>query len=330
MPRGAQVRTRLDSFPAAIGRAYNNDIILDDPYVCPRHLRIERDAQGQLVIEDVGSVNSTTVASVGTANGGGGGGGGGNGDRLSRVVLRSGLELRVGRTTLRFWDPEHPVAATLVNADGAVQTRGAGSAVGALLVCAVAFGALTIDAWLGSYDRTSLAKHAADSVGWISALATWAGVWALATRVVRHRFHFLAHLVVASAVTVGFIALSAVSEWAAFLDPDAGLDGLLWVVLGIPLAAALFAGHLAFASALSRRARWRVAASIIGGAAGVFALGAYADRAEFSTSLEYSSAIKPAKGWARTVSLDEFIRATGELEAQVDSLATREPPGGKP
>ena len=44
---------------ASIGRGYDNDVILDDPYVARRHLRYSRDEAGQLVAEDLGSINGT-------------------------------------------------------------------------------------------------------------------------------------------------------------------------------------------------------------------------------------------------------------------------------
>ena len=40
-----------------IGRGYDNDVVLDDPYVAPRHLRVFRGATGTLVAEDAGSAN---------------------------------------------------------------------------------------------------------------------------------------------------------------------------------------------------------------------------------------------------------------------------------
>ena len=30
-------RTRIDSFPIHIGRAYSNEVVIDDAYVCPAH-----------------------------------------------------------------------------------------------------------------------------------------------------------------------------------------------------------------------------------------------------------------------------------------------------
>ena len=36
-------RVRVDSFPIQVGRAYSNHVVINDPYVCPVHLAIERD-----------------------------------------------------------------------------------------------------------------------------------------------------------------------------------------------------------------------------------------------------------------------------------------------
>jgi len=40
-----------------IGRGYDNDVLIDDPYVASRHLRIVRDASGALMAIDPGSAS---------------------------------------------------------------------------------------------------------------------------------------------------------------------------------------------------------------------------------------------------------------------------------
>jgi pSer/pThr/pTyr-binding forkhead associated (FHA) protein len=50
-------RVRIAGEEATIGRGYDNDVIVDDPYVAARHLRVSRDEAGQLVAKDLGSVN---------------------------------------------------------------------------------------------------------------------------------------------------------------------------------------------------------------------------------------------------------------------------------
>ncbi len=50
-------RQRFTSTPITIGRAYDNDVVLDDPHVAAHHLRIVRSDAGVLTAEDLGSRN---------------------------------------------------------------------------------------------------------------------------------------------------------------------------------------------------------------------------------------------------------------------------------
>ena len=50
-------RVGVAEFPVTVGRAYTNQLILDDPYVCPAHAVIECDEQGAVRVRDLGSVN---------------------------------------------------------------------------------------------------------------------------------------------------------------------------------------------------------------------------------------------------------------------------------
>lgn len=66
-----------------IGRGAQADFIVEAPLVSRLHCRITADATGQLVMEDLGSTNGTTV----------------NGTPTARAVLRAGDALGVGRVT---------------------------------------------------------------------------------------------------------------------------------------------------------------------------------------------------------------------------------------
>ena len=46
-------RRPIDYFPIHIGRAYNNEVVIDDPYVCPAHVAIELDDRGSLIARDL-------------------------------------------------------------------------------------------------------------------------------------------------------------------------------------------------------------------------------------------------------------------------------------
>src|SRR5215813_9914158 len=93
--RDVATRLRLEGPEARIGRGYDNDVVVDDPYVAAQHLRIFRDDAGRLVAEDVGSANGMFLDR--------------GKDRLERIVLDGKLPIRIGQTFLRVRDRTHEV-----------------------------------------------------------------------------------------------------------------------------------------------------------------------------------------------------------------------------
>ena len=89
-------RERIEGAEARIGRAFDNDVVVDDPYVAPHHLRIFRGADGELVAEDLGTLNGL-YREHGAV-------------RVPRLALATEPGIRIGRTILRVHDAAHPVA----------------------------------------------------------------------------------------------------------------------------------------------------------------------------------------------------------------------------
>ena len=59
--RGLNQYHVIDKFPATIGRAYDNDIILSDRSVSAHHIRIERTEYGNLFIHNLSDENGTSI-----------------------------------------------------------------------------------------------------------------------------------------------------------------------------------------------------------------------------------------------------------------------------
>src|SRR5262249_52392871 len=93
--RDIAARFRFSGPEVNIGRGYDNDVIVDDPYVAARHLRGFRDGEGRLVAEDLGSSNGTFVD--------------GSKTRLPRILLDGKQPIRIGHTFLRVREPSHAV-----------------------------------------------------------------------------------------------------------------------------------------------------------------------------------------------------------------------------
>src|SRR3977135_4440944 len=92
--RDIAARFRIAGPEVRIGRGYDNDVIVDDPYVAARHLRIFRDERGQLVAEDLGSANGTFLD--------------GGRNRLPTPIVDGGEPSPLGETLPPGRRPHHP------------------------------------------------------------------------------------------------------------------------------------------------------------------------------------------------------------------------------
>lgn len=90
-------RRTMKHFPFSIGRADDNDYVLDDLSVSGHHAWVEEE-RGSYVLVDRGSLNKITVG--GTA--------------VTRVNLVDRMEVALGNTRLRFRKEEHNAGYTAV------------------------------------------------------------------------------------------------------------------------------------------------------------------------------------------------------------------------
>jgi hypothetical protein len=310
-PRGGSIRARvrLDGSPLNIGRGYDNDLILDDAYVDARHARISVSADGTVEIEDLGSINGLMVV-----NGTG---------RAVRVAARPGTQVRLGRTILRFRDPEEPVPPALPERADAMRFGllfGSPWARAAVFSAAVAL--VTLYTWLGSYERDSGSSAAAVAVVFVLSAAVWAGIWAIASRVVLNRFNFTAHLTAVALITIPAILLTSLDSWVTFLFPDNPFSVPAGILAWTALFTVSIAFHLSLSSTMDRFRRWRAAVITTGGLALMIGLLAYAGGDAYTDVPEFSSVLKPVSGsMLPTMEVSGFSDVIAELKEAADELA---------
>ena len=339
-PDGARSWHRIPSLPFHVGRGYANDLILDDPYLDARHATLTRDAAGALVLQDLGSVNGTSADGARV--------------RGQPLPVGPGVAVRVGRTTLRFRAADEAVAPALVDvqdvpvaaaapmppvgvqpAPVAVRTRGRldldalgawiTTPVGSLALVVVAMGAFAFNGWLGSSARASASDAVGGAFAFAAMGALWAGAWALAGRIAVHRLRFVGHVGVAAAGALGALATSIVVGWLTFLFPDRTAVEVLSSLLTTAVVVAVIAGHLALASTLAARRRWRNAAIAVGVIIGIGALASLAGEDEFSDVPSYPGMLKPMPvSWLPTQSVDEFGSVMREVREDADELAAEQ------
>ena len=60
-PDGAEARFALEGDTFTIGRAEDNDMVIQDPRVSAHHLILKRSQSGNFIINDLGATNPTKV-----------------------------------------------------------------------------------------------------------------------------------------------------------------------------------------------------------------------------------------------------------------------------
>jgi len=88
-----------DGHCVRIGRAYDNNVILQDAYISPYHGQFMVDTEGRWCYEDLGSINGSFSHDNKRLN--------------QRIVIQSGDTLRLGNVSIRALSPRHPVSPAI-------------------------------------------------------------------------------------------------------------------------------------------------------------------------------------------------------------------------
>lgn len=164
LSRGGDVlhRQRFDALPIRLGRAYDNDVILDDAHTGAHHAVIEADPQGAPVLRDLGSRNGTIS----------------NGKRQASVALDGDAVARLGHTRVRVRGADFTVAHELTDTT-MHGWEGAAPALAGLLLIGLFAG---LENWLADIDAFQPIRYLLVVASGLGVGLAWSGGWALANR----------------------------------------------------------------------------------------------------------------------------------------------------
>lgn len=211
----------MQRWPLTLGRALDNDVVLDDPHVAAHHATLWPDAQGVLTLVVGDTVNGVSV----------------NGSRFAagaQVLLGAGgAALQMGALKLRLRLPSETLAPErALPALGRAQS--VPPLVAGLLVMLLALAAH----WTALDPGADATAWLPVAVGLPLALAGWCGAWALVSKLFQHRFDFMGHLRIVlpwllaiEAVDVLVPALGATLAWPWLWRAAVPLQVLLAVLM---------------------------------------------------------------------------------------------------
>lgn len=194
-------RHRALSLPIRVGRAYDNDFILDDEYAAAHHAVIEQVPDGTLVMRDLGTRNGLNTGRK----------------RVQELPLTGDTVVRMGHTSLRVRAADFPVPAELRDRTMHGWEGLLPGSVGVLLAGLVAL----LVTWLADAQPFELLNYVLAPSAGIGAALLWSSLWAFMnrlfgryTRLGRHLFIFGCGL----AALVGFRLLAAIVAYAWSLE----------------------------------------------------------------------------------------------------------------
>ncbi len=297
-------RHRFERDEVRVGRGYDNDLILDDPFVAPRHVRIARDAHNALVAEEVESANGLYQ--------------GDGKQRVARLALDGRTLIRIGRTYLRVRDAAHAVAPErLVKARIWTWPLVVGLAIAMV-------GVQLASTWLHQTTEPRIADYASPALAVCLAVAAWIAVWTILSRIFSGSARFRRHLVIALSGFLVVLVFYELAEIGAFALSRRGLTVYRYV--GLWLVVGLFTFlHLRAISGSHSRFKAGAVTTITIAAIGMQTLASLQERA--ATDLQsYVRRLKPPE--LRLVgrqSETRFFGAAEDLKKTLDRSRTEQP-----
>ena len=286
-------------WPVSIGRALDNQIVLDDSHVAPHHAQLTLDDQGRATLVVLASQNGVRHAGRRLESG------------QSFTLPESGAELQIGVTRLRLRLPTEVLAPEVALPGPASGWRAHPALVGVLLF-ALQFGMH----WLSLDPGADLSAWLPMLVGLPVALMVWCGVWALMSKLFQHRFDFGGHLRIALPWLLAMTVIETLwPQVAAAIDAPS-----MWFLSGAVqtlLAAGLVHAHLVHVLPSRPRAvGGAVTAAVLIGAAISLTL-TQRQTDSFHAAPYMSTLPMPAVRLAGTVPPAALIQAMAPMAAQL-------------
>ncbi|MEO8524788.1 MAG: FHA domain-containing protein [Caldimonas sp.] len=304
---------RIERWPATIGRALDNDVVLTEPHVAAHHATID------LVASADGAATSTIVVSAGATQ---------NGLAVAHQRIAGGesktfadtgrdLDLHIGRTALRLrlpghaLPPEQPLAPMLSR-----ELRWLPTAALAL----VAIVAVMVNTYIDT-DPDGVGRAIGTAVlGTLMVAALWCGFWALLSKIFARQSSFGWHVRVFVIASLAGVVLGVVPPLLAFAFSWPWVTDFSFVAIYATIAATIYFHLLAVEPGRQRLMR---AVALTGFAAGV-ALQLWFNvqrTGRPGEELYMNHLFPPQLRLAKPVSVDRFVEGLAPLQAILDKKA---------
>ena len=308
--RGGAVHSRvhIDHLPFKLGRALDNDLIIDDIYVCPHHAEI-RDEDG-LTLIDLQSINGIFQGLKRNPE--------------PHLSLLGSVDFRLGHSLMRFRPALEQLAETAVDPLATSRLFALDRAHWAVPALAGGTLALLIERVLASTQILQFGAVASSVLPALLMVLVWALAWSMVNRMVSHRFHYFGHLSIASFGVLTASVLEPLTGYLGFAFAADASMGALGKLLGAVMLAAIIYGHLRLISR-GRGTRLLIPAAAVALTFLVLSVLPGAGDSGFSSEPKFAASLKfPAAALRQGRNADDFYADAAKALDEVDEEAVEE------
>ncbi|MEP2650838.1 MAG: FHA domain-containing protein [Paraglaciecola sp.] len=157
-----------------VGRDFNNDLRLDDPYVCPSHMLVAMDPEsGLLMVNDCKSANGIKV----------------NNKFVTQAKLNPQDIIKVGRTRLRIIDTKAPLAEAIPLSELEENLSWLNRVPLAVALSMMCLGLMLVLQFFSSVNEFNILKALPTELSELAAFCIWPLCFAVLAKVVKKESH---------------------------------------------------------------------------------------------------------------------------------------------
>lgn len=291
---------RFDNDCVRIGRAYDNDLIIDEIHVSPHHAELRCDDEGVWWLHDLDSSNGFIDRR--------------HQRKPSPLRIESGDEVWLGKAHLRFYDPQHPVeaAVSLGATETLLHTLTSPLLALAIVLCAIAL--LTGIEWQQTFKPFRWKEFLPEAIGLPLSAVVWASLWAGIGRVLKHDSRFVAQIIISFAYLIAMQLWLIVTAIVAFNSSSFVVLKVLFYGGGGVLFAVLLSFNMRLATSIGTRQRayyaggmaWTLVALVV-----VFS--EYGVRERFGNPKYVNLMFPPSLRVTPSVSVEQYQSSSAEV-----------------
>ncbi|WP_340679710.1 FHA domain-containing protein [Paraglaciecola sp.] len=292
-----------------VGRDFNNDLRLDDPYVCPSHMLVAIDPEsGLLMINDCQSTNGIKI----------------NNKFVTQATLSPNDVIKIGRTHLRIIDTKAPLPKAMPLSELEENLTWLNKAFLTVCLSFLCISYLLLSEYINSVKEFTLVTVLPAQLGQLALISLWPLCFAVLAKVVKKESHIVNQINLTLLVTLLFYGLNLVQKVLIFnISPGAWFAFVEFLVFGVLLSAFIWLSlFIAFHQPIKRRNTIAFILSLVI-LAPLFTL-SFLNNGEFDSSPNYDATLlAPAYNFTQSIETENFIDNSEALFARADKLTSK-------